>query len=110
MTDKIVVMTTCETAEEAERIAQRLVEKKLAACVNIAAGLKSVYRWKGAVETASEIQLAIKTSRGLFDEVRKEIENLHSYELPECIALPMVDGSERYLDWLDHSLKQDSGL
>jgi periplasmic divalent cation tolerance protein len=105
MTDKIVLVTTCESAAEADKIASALVENRLAACVNILPGVTSVYRWKGTVERASEIILLIKTSRPLLAQVRAEIERLHSYELPEVIALPIVDGSERYLEWLDQGLR-----
>jgi periplasmic divalent cation tolerance protein len=104
MTDKLVVFSTSETEEEARTIARALVEGQLAACVNIVPGLHSVYRWKGAVEEASEVLLIIKTSRTLFGQVRAVIERIHSYELPEVIALPIVDGSERYLEWLSSAL------
>lgn len=106
MTDKIVVFTTCETAAEAEKIANSLVEQRLAACVNIVSGVRSVYRWADAVESASELLVVVKTRRDLLPGVRAEIDRIHSYELPECIALPVVDGSERYLEWLDQGLKQ----
>lgn len=104
MTDKIVVLSTCETVAEARQVARALVEARLAACVNIVNGMRSVYRWKGAVEEADEILLFIKTSRALLPEVRSTIEKIHSYELPEVIALPIVDGSERYLEWLSSEL------
>ena len=104
MTDKIVVLSTCASPEEAERIARALVEKRLAACVNVLPGNRSVYRWKGAVEDASEVLLVIKSSRALFAQLRGELEKLHSYEVPEVIALPVVDGSERYLGWMDREL------
>jgi periplasmic divalent cation tolerance protein len=104
MTDKIVVLSTCETPEEAVRIARALVEAKLAACVNIVRGVESVYRWKGGVESAAELMLVIKTRRDLFTQVRAMLDAAHSYELPECIALPVVDGSDRYLRWLDEGL------
>jgi periplasmic divalent cation tolerance protein len=109
MTDKIVVLSTCENADDAARIARSLVERRLAACVNIVPGVQSIYHWKGAVEQASEVLMVIKTSRALFSGVRAEIERLHSYELPEAIALPIVDGSERYLEWLAAGLKQTGG-
>jgi periplasmic divalent cation tolerance protein len=105
MTDKIVLVTACESAAEADKIASALVENRLAACVNILPGVSSVYRWKGTVERASEIILLIKTSRPLLAQVQAEIERLHSYELPEVIALQIVDGSERYLEWLDQGLR-----
>ncbi len=104
MTDKIVVLTTCETEEEASTIARTLVEKRLAACVNIMPSVKSIYRWKDKIEDASEILLIIKSRRDLFDALRTEISKIHSYELPELIAIPIVDGSESYLTWLDREL------
>ncbi len=104
MTDKIVLITTCEDKAEAEKIAGALVESRLAACVNILPGITSVYRWKGAVERASEVVLLVKTSRALAARVQAEIERVHSYELPEVIALQIVDGSERYLEWLGQNL------
>ena len=104
MTDKIVVLSTCTDAAEAERIARRLVEARLAACVNIVSGVRSFYRWQGKTEDASECLLIIKSSRPRFDRLRAEIEQLHSYEVPEIVALPLVDGSPNYLNWLDGEL------
>ena len=101
MTDKIVVLTTCESEEQAQRIAKHLVEKRLAACVTIVPGARSVYRWKGAIEEASELLLVIKTRRELFAALSSELASVHTYEVPEVIALPIVDGSEDYLAWLD---------
>ena len=97
MTDKIVVLSTCASPEEAEKIARALVEKKLAACVNILPAVRSIYRWKGAIEDEQETLLLIKSSRALFGELRAEVQKLHSYEIPEVIAIPIVDGLERYL-------------
>jgi len=104
MTDKIVVLTNCGSADEAERIARSLVEKRLAACVNVMPAVRSFYRWKGVIEDEQESLLVIKSSRALFDELRAEIEKLHSYEVPEVIAVPIVDGSEGYLEWLEREL------
>jgi periplasmic divalent cation tolerance protein len=101
MTDKIVVLCTCGTAEEAARVANGLVEARVAACVNVVAGMTSVYRWKGAVERSPECLLLIKSRRALFERLRGEIERLHSYETPEIIALPIVDGAKAYLAWID---------
>jgi periplasmic divalent cation tolerance protein len=101
VTDKIVVLSTCESEEQASSIARHLVEKRLAACVNIVPGARSIYRWKGAVEEASEWVLLIKSRRELFPQLRAELEKMHSYEVPEAIALPIVDGSEAYLEWLE---------
>jgi periplasmic divalent cation tolerance protein len=105
MSDKIVVLSTCGSPQEAQRLAHALVEKRLAACVNIVSGVRSVYRWKDAIEDEEEVLLVIKTSRPLFEELRNEILRLHSYEVPEVIALEVVDGSEGYLAWLDRELR-----
>jgi periplasmic divalent cation tolerance protein len=110
MTDKIVVLSTCASAEEAQRVARALVEKRLAACVNVIPGIRSVYRWKDAIEDEEEVLLVIKTSRALLEELRNEIERLHSYEVPEVIALSVVDGSERYLTWMDRELAHKPSL
>ena len=104
MTDKIVVLSSCGTAEEAERIAQKLVEERLAACVNVVPGARSFYRWQGAIENASEWLLLIKSSRELFQQLKTELEKAHSYEVPEIIALPVVDGAVNYLNWWDGEL------
>jgi periplasmic divalent cation tolerance protein len=104
MTDKIVVFSTCRSAKEAAKIARVLVEKKLAACVNVMPEIRSVYRWKDAIEDEQESLLVIKSSRALFQQLRAQIEKLHSYEVPEVIAVPIVDGSEGYLEWLDREL------
>jgi periplasmic divalent cation tolerance protein len=104
MTDKIVVLSTCGSAEEAERLARRLVEERLAACVNVISGARSFYRWKGAIERADEFLLVIKTSQGLFERLRAVLEAEHSYELPEVLALPVAEGSPAYLNWLEGEL------
>ncbi|MBM3746403.1 MAG: divalent-cation tolerance protein CutA [Acidobacteria bacterium] len=101
MTDKIVVLTTCASAEEAEKIARALVERRLAACVNVLPQARSFYRWKGALEDAAEWLLLIKSKRERFDQLCAALEALHSYEVPEIIALTVVDGSPAYLDWLE---------
>jgi periplasmic divalent cation tolerance protein len=101
MTDKRIVLTTCGSAEEAERIAHALVERQLAACVNIVPQIRSVYRWQGKVESASEWLLVVKTTAGKFAGVRDAIRELHSYELPECIAIDISDGSPEYLKWME---------
>lgn len=104
MTDKIVVLTNCDSEERAAHMARALVDKRLAACVNILPGVRSIYRWKEQVENTPEWTLVIKTRRDLFAPLRAEIERTHSYEVPELIALPIVDGSEAYLAWLDREL------
>jgi periplasmic divalent cation tolerance protein len=104
MTDKIVVLTTCDSLELASNLARNLVEHRLAACVNIVPGVHSIYRWEGKVEDATEWLLVIKSRRDLFPALRAAVEKLHTYEVPELIALPVVEGSEPYLAWLDREL------
>jgi periplasmic divalent cation tolerance protein len=110
MTDKIVVFNTCGSPEEAQRVARTLVEKRLAACVSLIPGVRSIYHWKDAIEEEQEVLLVIKTSRLLLDDLRNEIERLHSYEVPEIIAMQVVGGSERYLAWLDRELVHKPSL
>jgi periplasmic divalent cation tolerance protein len=110
ITDKIVVLSACASTEEAQRLARALVEKRLAACVNVMPGIRSVYHWKDAIEDDEEVLLLIKTSRALLQELRDEIERLHSYEVPEVIALQVVDGSERYLAWMNRELAHKPSL
>ena len=109
MTDKIVVLSTCASEEEAERLARHLVDARLAACVNVVPRMRSFYHWKGAVETAEECLLIIKSSRPLMEALRLELEKVHPYEIPEVLALPIVEGSESYLGWLAANLRPASG-
>jgi periplasmic divalent cation tolerance protein len=104
MTDKIIVLSTCDSEEQASRIARRLVEQRVAACVNIVPNVRSVYRWQEKIEDAAEFLLVIKSRRDLFAALRAEIEKIHSYDIPEMIAIPVVDGSRAYLGWLDREL------
>ena len=104
MTDKIVVFSTCDTEEQAGRIARELVEQKLAACVNILPGARSIYRWKGQMEDSAEWLLIIKSRRDLMDKLRSAIGKIHTYEVPELLAVPVVDGAESYLAWVDREL------
>jgi periplasmic divalent cation tolerance protein len=104
--DKVVVLVTCANAKEAKRIARVVVEARLAACVNVlAAPVHSVYRWKGKVEQAREVLLLMKTSRKKLTPLRALVEHLHSYDVPEFIALPIAAGSPAYLHWLDECLQ-----
>jgi periplasmic divalent cation tolerance protein len=105
MTDKIVILSTCSTEEEAERLARLLVDAHLAACVSVIPQVRSFYHWKGAVETAGECLLLIKSSRELFDSVRALLETAHSYEVPELLALPVIEGAANYMNWLDANLR-----
>jgi len=105
MTEKRVVMTTAGSVDEARRIAEYLIERKLAACVNIVPKVVSIYRWKGKTEEAEEWLLWIKTAAA-FERVRDAILEIHSYELPECLAIAIEDGSPAYLKWLDEASQQ----
>lgn len=100
----IQVLTTTDKREDAERIAGLLVEKKLAACVQIVGPIASIYRWKGRVETAQEWQCLIKSREDLFGEVEKAIRAVHPYETPEIIATAILAGSREYLQWLHDEL------
>lgn len=104
MTDKQIVLSTAGSEEEARKIANTLVERRLAACVNIVPQIESVYRWQGKIESSREWLLMIKTGAELFPAVRDAICELHSYECPECLAIPIADGSVEYLKWLESSI------
>ena len=109
MTDKVVLLSTCPNMAEAEKLASHLVETRLAACINAVPAIRSFYRWKDKIENDPEVLLVIKTARDRVDAVRAEIEKLHTYELPELIALPIIDGAENYLAWLDQELNSAEG-
>jgi periplasmic divalent cation tolerance protein len=99
--DKIVVLITTGSKEEAHKIAELLVNGKKAACVNIVPGVDSVFRWKGKIDSARESLLLVKTKKSLFPEIVELVKRMHSYEVPEIIALPIIGGSEDYLKWLN---------
>ena len=105
MTDKRLVLTTCGSKEEAHRIANELVEGRLAACVNVVPQIDSVYRWQGGVETATESLLLIKTTAEKSEALKEALRKLHSYELPECVEVAIEDGSTAYLEWIAESVK-----
>jgi periplasmic divalent cation tolerance protein len=104
MTDKRIVLSTCSSEDEARKIARHLVEQQLAACVNIVPQIESIYRWQDKVETSREWLLLIKTTKERFAALRDAIRELHSYDLPECAALTIEDGSPEYLEWLADSV------
>jgi periplasmic divalent cation tolerance protein len=105
LTDKLLVLVTCSSATEAQRIARAVVEGRLAACVNILPGVvTSIYRWEGKVESAPERLLLIKTSRKRLAKLQAAVEKLHSYDVPEFIAVPIAEGSSAYLSWIEESV------
>lgn len=97
-----LVLSTCPDEETATEIAQTLVNEGLAACVNILPITHSIYRWKGKTEFAAELLLIIKSKKNTYDAIEKRIRELHTYELPEVIAVPIIGGSAQYLSWLDN--------
>jgi periplasmic divalent cation tolerance protein len=105
MTDKIVVLSTCATEKDAERLARVLLDARLAACVNVIPRVSSFYHWKGAIESADECLLLIKSSRPLFEALKVELEKVHPYEVPEVIAVPIVEGAANYLNWITANLR-----
>ena len=100
-----VVMTTAGSEAEAAAIAAALVERRLAACVNVVPGVRSTYRWQGKVQTDSEWLLIVKTQRERFEAVREAIKSIHSYDVPEIVMLEVKDGDSGYLAWLADSVK-----
>ena len=105
MTDKKLVLTATGSKEEARKIARTLVERRLAACINIIPRVDSIYRWEGEIEDAQEWLLLIKTTGAAFERVRDAIGELHSYEVPECICISIENGSLDYLQWIGDSVE-----
>lgn len=101
--EEIVIFITAPSEDEAARIARSLVEARLAACVNIVRNARSIYAWQGNVEDDSEALMIVKTRKSLFNALSVKVRELHSYDVPEIIALPVIDGSEEYLAWLKES-------
>jgi periplasmic divalent cation tolerance protein len=104
MTDKVIVLSTCPSLEEAKHIARGLVEERLAACVNIVGGVISVYQWQGKVEEGDEVMLVVKTRRDLLGRLNERLAGMHSYEVPESIAIPVAEGLPAYIEWMDREL------
>jgi periplasmic divalent cation tolerance protein len=105
-TNKRIVLVTCRSAQEAGKIARAVVNDHLAACANIVnAPILSIYRWKGSVESAREVLLIIKTTQGRLAALERAIRRLHSYEVPEIIALEVAAGSKKYLAWIAQSVR-----
>ncbi len=100
MSELVAVLMTAANAEEADTLARALVEEDLAACVNVVGGIRSVYRWQGEVCSDAEVLLIAKSTRAAFARLEARVRELHSYDVPEVIALPIEEGSSAYLDWL----------
>jgi len=99
-----MVLVAAANGEEARRLAEMLVGAHLATCVQVLPEMESIYRWQGNIERASEVLLIAKTVRAKFAQLESEVRNLHSYETPEIVALPIVEGSPAYLEWLAQEL------
>lgn len=101
----IVVLVTVSSKKEAQKLASCLLQEKLAACVNVIDGVESHFRWQGKIDKARETLLMIKTKKPLFNKLQERVKSLHSYEVPEIIALPIIAGYKKYLDWIDDSTR-----
>lgn len=102
---QILVYMTVETTEEAEKIASHLVEKRLAACANMIEGMKSIYWWQDKIEKSNEVVLIVKTKASLFEELTEEVKKLHSYSCPCIVSVPITDGNNDFLSWIDKETK-----
>ncbi len=105
MNDYIVIFVTTKTKDEAEKISQLLIRERLIACANIVSPITSFFRWVGNIEKGEESLILMKSRLDLFAEVAEHVKRLHSYEVPEVLALPIVEGSKAYLDWMSVALK-----
>ncbi len=103
MSDAVIVFSTCASRKQAQQIARVIVEERLAACVQLLPPIQSVYRWEGAIEQSKEVLMLFKTTAARFSELEKRIAELHSYDTPEIVAVPVIAGAERYLAWLRES-------
>jgi periplasmic divalent cation tolerance protein len=105
MSDPVIVLVTCGSEEEALKIANALVEDRLAACVNLVAPIRSIYRWEGKIWDEKEWLLIIKTQKHRFEELEKKVKSLHSYSVPEITSIPITEGSSAYLDWIRENIE-----
>lgn len=105
MNAPLLVLSTCPDAATAQHIATRLVESKLAACVNILSGLRSVYLWQGRTHDESEVMLLIKTRQDAYERLEATLVALHPYELPEVLAVPILNGLSDYLAWINNTVE-----
>jgi periplasmic divalent cation tolerance protein len=106
---EIVVLVTAKDEIEADKIAEHLVRQKLAACANVLSGINSFFRWRDKLDKAEEVLLIVKTRKSLFKKLERAVRSLHSYDLPEIIALPIIMGSKDYLDWVRQSTSSAKG-
>jgi len=107
MTDKLIVFVTCGSSEIAEKIATGVVSERLAACVNVLPGVRSCYEWEGKLEWADELLLVMKTTRERYPQLEARVRELHAYELPEILAMPVAAGFEKYLEWVERNCAQN---
>jgi len=107
VSERVLVLTTVATDEDADRLAGALLERRLCACVNVLPRVRSIYRWKGAVQREEERLLLLKTRSDRLPALREAMAALHPYEVPELIAVPIEAGSPAYLDWLDASVREE---
>jgi periplasmic divalent cation tolerance protein len=105
MADEIVILITAASDDEAARIARALVDERLAACANILPGVRSLFFWEGRTQDAREVLMVVKTRHTLLDSIVQRVKALHSYTVPEIIALPVLGGSQDYLDWVRETVK-----
>ena len=105
MSDKVVIFVTAGSLGEGKKVARHLVETKLAACVSVLPPMESVYRWEGKIAEEGEFLLIIKSTRELFPEIEAAVSKIHSYQTPEIICLPVIEGSSKYLLWVSDSVK-----
>lgn len=103
-TDYMIVLVTMANKQEAEKIIQHLLDDKLIACANIIGSVTSFFRWSGNIERAEECLVLLKSRKDLFERLTEVVKTMHSYEVPEILALPVVEGSKDYLDWLESCL------
>ena len=101
----IVILITCANRREAERIARQLVKQKLVACVNVIDKIKSIFWWQNKIDSASEVLLIAKSKKSMMTKVIKQVKSLHSYQVPEVIALPIVAGNKDYINWINESIR-----
>lgn len=104
----VVILVTCSNQREAKRIAQHLVKQRLVACVNIVDKIKSIFWWQKRIDSAREVLLIAKSKKSLMQKVIRQVKSLHSYQVPEVIALPIVAGNQDYIHWINESIRQSS--